>query len=125
DAPLAASIDGGGMFSWLTTDADANTTNLITVRVADDGEPTLADEKSFTVTILPRPEFQTISVSNDVVELTWSAIAGVAYRLEFQTNSSDIWTELTPDVIAVGNLATNFDVSGLTVQRFYRVKVLP
>lgn len=51
-APSGASIDPTtGFFSWMPTEADGPGMFTITVRVADDGTPSLFDERSFTVTV--------------------------------------------------------------------------
>jgi uncharacterized repeat protein (TIGR01451 family) len=126
-APAAASINAtNGVFTWTTGDADANTTNTIPVRVTDNGLPNLSDAKSFAVTVVPRPVLQSIAISNDVVTLVWSAIAGQGYRVQFETNVDDAaWSALAPDVTASGPTATNTDLTDGTAQRLYRVMVLP
>src|SRR5437763_16044417 len=38
-----------GVISWTPTEAQGPSTNLVTVKVTDDGSPNLSDTKSFTV----------------------------------------------------------------------------
>jgi hypothetical protein len=60
------------------------------------------------------------------VNVSWTALAGQGYRLQYKTNANEAdWTDVQPDVIASGAFATQtnaFDSSGM---RLYRVKVLP
>ncbi|XZE20921.1 putative Ig domain-containing protein [Pirellulaceae bacterium SH449] len=52
-APAGASIDPTtGLFRWTAPSVLSETTFPITVRVTDDGSPSLFDEKSFTITVL-------------------------------------------------------------------------
>lgn len=122
--PNANIASGSGVFSWQTSDADANTTNNITVQVADDGAPALSDTENFTVTILPRPLIQQIELVDTNILLTWSAISGCNYRVQAKTNLNDVtWFDLTPDVTATGATATHTEPLG-DAARFYRVQVL-
>jgi len=41
-----------GIFSWTPTEAQGNTTNLITLRAFDNGSPSLSATQSFTVTVI-------------------------------------------------------------------------
>ena len=127
NAPPAASVgSANGLFVWSTTDADANTTNTITVQVTDNGSPVLSDSKSFTVAVLPRPTVASLAISNQLATLTWSAISGQVYRAQFKDSfDASNWTDVTPDVAATDALALQTNVVGGIVQRFYRVRVLP
>lgn len=125
--PPAATIEAAnGVLAWTPDIADTNAVHTITVRVTDDGSPPLFDEKSFLVTVLTRPVMETISISNDVVTITWSAIGGQTYRLQFQTNIVGTnWNDIPPDVTATGPTATNTDTISTNAERYYRVRLLP
>jgi len=124
--PAAAGINStNGIFSWQTTELDSGTTNDITVVVADNGSPNLGASRTFTATIMTKPTFQSIVLSNTAVMVTWSAIAGQTYQLE--TNNKlgpPSWGDCGPSVLANGPTAAASD--GLNSPgRFYRVRVLP
>jgi hypothetical protein len=122
--PAAVVATNTGLFTWPTTDADANTTNPITVRVTDNGIPPRSDAKTFTVTVLARPDIQSVALTNANAVLTWSAIPGAGYRVQFKNDLSDTsWTDLVPDVTAGGPAASLTDTPGAP-QRFYRVLVV-
>ena len=123
-APTGPGINSAsGVFTWATTDASANTTNALTVRVTDDGSPNLSDEESFVLTILPRPFIQSIAVSDGLVTIHWSAIPGQVYRVQYTDQlGSGIWTDLEPEVEATTNSASKTEADG-GAERFYRIKV--
>jgi hypothetical protein len=125
-APPAASINSSnGVFSWLTQPSDLNTTNPITVRVTDNGVPTLSDSKSFVVTVVSTP-IQSISLSNAVAILDWTAIPGQKYRVQYADDLLNTnWTDLLPEVTATGISASKLDPTLSAQQRFYRVLVVP
>jgi hypothetical protein len=65
-------------------------------------------------------------VSNGIITLTWSATPGQTYRVECSQNlGGTSWTNLAPDVTATNFLASRTDPVNSTVQRFYRVLVVP
>jgi hypothetical protein len=113
-----------GVFSWLTTAAHAGGAFPITLRVTDNGAPPLSDARTFTVTVQQPPALQEMRVEAGHFLLTWSAIPGVTYRVQFKNQLEDAaWTNLPPDVTASGPTASKADPLGPT-QRFYRVLVV-
>jgi hypothetical protein len=114
-----------GLFTWLTADADANTTNNFSIAVTDNGSPALSDSKSFAITVVARPLITGISLTNDWVNVTWTTIPGDTYRLQFTTNlATPNWISVTQDVTAtISNIThTNPFVPG--TQHFYRVMLV-
>jgi hypothetical protein len=72
------------------------------------------------------PVLETIAISNNSATLTWSAISGTTYRVQFKTNLTDTaWGDLVPDVTATGAIASTSDPFGTNDIRFYRVLVVP
>jgi hypothetical protein len=126
EAPLGAEIDLiTGVFTWTPSDEQINTTNSITVLVTDDGEPPLSASATFTAIVRPRPGLQSVSASNDTAVLTWSAIPGTTYRVQYKNDLAEpAWETLGPDVTASDSLATamDSDLAGIP-QRFYRIIV--
>ncbi len=126
-AASGASIHpSSGLFSWLTTDADVDTTNNFSVTATDNGTPALSDSRSFAITVISRPLISGISLTNDWVNVSWTTIPGSTYRLQFTTNlATTNWIGVTPDVTAtISNLThTNPFVPG--TQHFYRVMLVP
>jgi hypothetical protein len=99
---------------------------LYLLRVTDNGVPNLSDAKTFTVGVLPRPVLEAVSNLDNTVTLTWSAISGVTYRIQFRTYVNDLgWVDLAPDITATGPTASMADSSATNDTRFYRVQVVP
>ncbi len=123
-APAGATVSPlTGIFTWLT-DQNINGTNSITARVTDNGTPALSDARTFMVVVLPRPAISDASVSGGNVSLTWSAIAGLKYRVQYKENLLDAnWTDLPPDITANAATASLTDNSGFS-PRFYRIFVV-
>ncbi|MDB6125380.1 MAG: hypothetical protein JWQ71_4373 [Pedosphaera sp.] len=126
DVPDSATINAtSGLFRWTSTEAQLGT-NQVTLRVTDNGLPNLSDSKTFEITVVPKPSIQSLQVSQGIFTITWSAILGQSYRVEYKTNLTDvIWTPLSGDIISQGNAASKADSGPATVQRFYHVIVLP
>jgi uncharacterized repeat protein (TIGR01451 family) len=125
-APPAATVTpAAGVFTWLTSDDDAGTTNSITVEVTDDGAPPLNDSATFTATVLSRPLILSIEATNSIVTLIWSAIEGHGYRLQTNfTLATPVWGDIDGDVIATGDTATNAAPME-PAESYFRVRVLP
>lgn len=124
-APAFAGIgSSNGVFNWQTSDANVGLTNNITVRVADNGVPPLNDTKAFSIAVLARPNIESATVSGSDFNLTWTAIPGQKYRVQFKDDLNDPdWTDLAPEVTANLTSATKSDPLRAT-QRFYRVLVV-
>ena len=132
NAPAGASINlTNGLFIWTPTKAQGDTTNLIAVRVEDNGVPALSDEKAFTVIVNPAPTpFQVTGINigppGEVV-ITWNAVTGKTYRVQYIAKVDDSnWLDLSGDTTATGPSAVKVDstLNGVQ-QRFYHVVQLP
>jgi uncharacterized repeat protein (TIGR01451 family) len=130
--PAGADINAtNGVFVWTPDSSFANTTNSVTVMITDDNpdavnDQHLNDTKTFTVFVAPPPTFSSANVSNDILTLTWSAISGQTYRVQYSTNLWDTnWTDLPPDVTATDTTATLSDSPLSDAQRFYRLMIVP
>jgi hypothetical protein len=128
-APPSATIEAGsGVFNWMPSASDAGTTNTVTVRVADTGEPAQSASRTFLLIVVDPLVIASAVITNDTITLTWNAISGQTYRVQFKDNLTDAdWTDLT-DVTA--SAATASALAGLIgdlgpiPQRFYRIMVV-
>jgi len=125
-APAGALINAtSGVFTWRPTIEQAPSTNLVTVRVRDDGAPSFADAQSFNVIVASRPVIESI-VAGANVTITWSAMAGKTYRVQFTSDlGKAAWSDLAGDITASGSTAMKTDVMNSNAQRYYRVVLLP
>jgi hypothetical protein len=126
-APGGAGIDpANGVFTWTPGEADVGGTNLVSVRVTDNGLPSLSEVKSFAIVVVSRPVIQSITIADQSLTITWSATPGRKYRIQFKAGLDEpVWTELDPEVTAVADTAAQVDDTGGDQQRFYRVLALP
>jgi len=76
--------------------------------------------------IQPPPVIGSVSLGNSAFAISWNAVAGQRYRVQYKTALDDTnWNDLLPDVTATGLEATvTTPVTGST-QRFYRVFLVP
>jgi hypothetical protein len=138
---LSATVNGGGVtVNSVTYNNPTNLTVNLTVApnaaagartvtiTNPDGQSTTSAAGILTVvagTNQP-PALQTIVISGTSATLTWSAIPGTTYRLQFKTNLTDtIWGDLIPDVTSTSATASTSDPFATNVMRFYRLLVVP
>jgi hypothetical protein len=121
-APAGASINAtNGVLSWKPGLGAANTTNTVSVRVSDDGTPSLSATNTFTVAVLPPLSISSIASSNGSITVNWLAISGRTYQVQYKTSLSDTnWSALLPDITATGATASKTDPA-TGQSRFYRI----
>ena len=80
------------------------------------------------LTFVPTPPSPTLElpvIAGGNVTLTWGAISGNTYQVEYNTNlNTTNWTTLT-NVMADGSTASAMDIPGSDPARFYRVMLVP
>jgi hypothetical protein len=120
-------VSGAGLISWPTSDANAGSSNAVTVRVFDSGAPSLSATGTFNVVVAARPLLKSPALTSSNATLSWSSIAGTSYRVQYVTNLNfPNWNDLAGDVAAVSTNATKMDATApITTNRLYRVRVLP
>jgi hypothetical protein len=127
-SPLAgAAIDAdSGLFTWRPAVAQADTTNLITLQVANNGMPGLTATQSFVVRVNPVawPGVANAGVSNGRFGFQINGDAGPDYLIQTSTNLLD-WTT----VLSTNSPALPFNWTdpspALDAARFYRVRLGP
>ena len=126
-SPATATINPtNGTVFWLTTDANANTTNTFMVAVADDGVPSLGDSKSFIVRVVARPHIETIMITNEIATVTWTSIAGQSYWLQKTPSlNTPVWVDTSSEVLASGSTATQTNITSGAKVQFYRIRLSP
>ncbi len=129
--PTGLSVSTAGLVSWNPTSGQAGTTNTVSVRVYDDGTPSLSATNSFVVTVNPQSTpiqttIQSIVLSNDVVIITWGAISNQNYMLQRNDDiTSTNWVDVPPAVQGTSSTATTTDSVSSVTQRWYRIHLVP
>src|ERR1035437_1713327 len=102
-APTGAVLNANsGIFTWRPAVAQANTTNLTTLKVTDSGTPPLSATQSFSIVVNPlaRPVLGLARLTNGFWKLNVTGPAGPDYSIQGASNLVN-WTALT-----VSNSAT-------------------
>jgi len=81
---------------------------------------------SASLQLIPEFSIESVSVTNGVVVITWSAVPGRSYKLQYKdTLEGTNWNDVPPNLVATGSKASLTDTVGVAAQRFYRVALLP
>jgi hypothetical protein len=120
--PMGASIQSStGVFSWTPTAAFAATTNVITVRVTDNGVPIRSASSTFRVIVPPATQLA-VSRAGGQLSIQFPTTAGKSYRLLFKDDLNALeWSPLGPDHLAGSDQLVLMDTIAPTGQRFYRI----
>jgi O-glycosyl hydrolase len=114
-----------GILTWRPLVQQANSTNQFTVKVSDNGTPSLSATNTFKVTVNPLlpPLFSSVSLAANRINLSINGDAGPDYTLLSSTNLVD-WQVLlvtNPAVLPFSLTDTNLS----DVRRFYRLQLGP
>lgn len=126
-APANALINAtSGVLTWRPWVTQANTTNSFTVRVADNGTPSMSATQRFVATVGPlvQPQIPTVSLSGDQLVLQVNGTNGPDYQIQSSTNLvnwSAIYTNNSPSLPFVW---TNNITNGPPMN-FFRVLIGP
>jgi hypothetical protein len=78
------------------------------------------------ISLMPVPAFVSTTTTDSVLTLTWSAMPGLAYQVQYRTDlGQGDWMNLGQPVTATASTVITSDLTTLGVQRFYRVVLLP
>ncbi len=127
-APTNATLimtDGtNGIFTWRPPVSRADTTNLVSVQVSDNGTPNLTATNNFTVTVNPliRPVLDS-TVSSGQVSLVINGTQGPDYTLLTSIDLINWQTLFTTNSPLMPLMLT--DTSATNTIRFYRVQLGP
>jgi hypothetical protein len=113
------------VFSWRPLVSQADTTNLITVQVTDNGTPNLSATNSFNVTVNPliQPVVSSIAIFSGQVSLVVTGAMGPDYTLLTSTNLTDWLALATTNSPALPVTLT--DTNSTDAARFYRIQIGP
>jgi len=128
NAPPGATINPAtGAFLWLTTNAVAPGTNVITLRVNDNGTPPLSAAHTFAVLCAPPPQFTSVTpLPNAQIQINFDTLPGQHYQAQFKDQLSDpVWNPLGGMVFGTGSATAITDDTTGRSQRFYRLLALP
>ncbi|MGD0746028.1 MAG: hypothetical protein ABSA45_12820, partial [Verrucomicrobiota bacterium] len=108
--------------SYMVTTNSDPATDTVTARGTDtcQGRTVTATANCFG-TLFPLT-ITSVTLTNGMTTITWTATPGTVYTLQYKTNLLDpSWISIPGNVTASGNTAFKNDTVGSTKQRFYRV----
>ena len=115
-----------GVLTWRPLVTQTDTTNPFTVKVADNGAPSLSATQSFVVTVtnLVMPQLSTaLLLSGDQMVLQVIGASGPDYQIQTSTNLIN-WSAIFTTNSPVLPFAWTNSISGLPIN-FFRVLVGP
>jgi glucuronoarabinoxylan endo-1,4-beta-xylanase len=126
NATLTTPNATNAVFTWRPLVSQANTTNMITVQVTDNGSPNLSATNSFTITVnaLAQSSLSSITASGGQLNLAITGPVGPDYTLWTTTNLATGWQVLfmtNSPVTPFTLVDTNFNDAA----RFYRIQLGP
>ena len=129
-APSGANLNpASGYFTWRPTLAQSPSTNLITLRVADNGSPSISATQSFTVKVLKpqSPALSSAIVNNGIFSMLIGGDAGPDYILEANTNlvNTSGWLPTATNYSATPPYLWSDPQPVGPNQKFYRVRLAP
>jgi len=126
-SPTGATVNPStGLISWYADESATGVLFTFNVRATDDGVPALNDTNSFEVLVAAPLEFLSLSSSAPTglcVDLTWSAIIGATYEVEYTHDLlTNDWT-LLREIDAIENPSSIQDTNAPfdVPHRFYRI----
>lgn len=126
NATLAQTDNNDANFRWQPGVANANTTNWISLKVADNGTPVLSATQTFSVTVNPLtlPTLSSVTFGNGQLTFQVNGQMGPDYAVETSTNLLDWNTLFTTNSPLMPFIWTDTSAAAMPVQ-FYRVKAGP
>ncbi len=115
-----------GVFSWTTTTNQVPGTNVFTVRVSDNGSPSLGATQSFNIVVVaPLGIGSPAQLPNGHVVFSWNTIPGKSYRVLYKNTIDDsTWNQLGSDIPATGNTLSQEITPTDPDKRFYKITIV-
>jgi hypothetical protein len=116
-----------GVFAYTNMQYVVFTTNTsTTLEFGAQNNPDYFGLDDVSVTPIPAPAFQSAVSINGSITLTWSAVTGVTYQLQYATTlGPPNWSNLGSPVAANSSAIATSDIQPADPQRFYRVVLAP
>ena len=123
-APSGASINPiTGLFTWRPSDAQAPTTNWVTVRVSDNASPPQMDSQAVMIVVNRPLKIITAEPAGAYsVALTWRTVSGKTYQVQRKDSlNATTWSNVGGLIAATGRTASLTNNVGLGGRRLFRV----
>jgi hypothetical protein len=125
-APAGATIDPmNGLFHWIARATQVPATNQVMLIARDDGIPGFDGAQIFNIVVMG-PRIEAVSLSGTNLLISWTAIAGTLYAVEFNSTPEEGgWVDLPGEVEASQATATKSTPVDAMAARFYPCSPAP
>jgi hypothetical protein len=126
-APAGASINSmTGAFSWTPPPTGFSLITNLTVRVTDNGIPSLSAAETISIAVIAGPVMLTVKRSGTTATVFWRTAPGKHYQLQYKNTLLDAaWTDVGSVLAATDFTSSEPDNTiGTNGQRYYRVHLL-
>jgi hypothetical protein len=130
-APLGVHLAADtGVLTWTPSAVQQGSSNIIVVKVTDDGQPPLRATNEFRVVVkvTPAPAPNIVGVSRDsagLVTLRWQSVAGRRYRVETCDRLAKTGWVMLREIQAADVLSEMTDSTAGLTERYYRIVLIP
>jgi glucuronoarabinoxylan endo-1,4-beta-xylanase len=128
NAPVSATLNPStGVFSWRPPVSAANTTNVISVEVSNNGTPVLSATNIFNIVVNPLmpTTIGSSAISGQIVNLLINGTRGPDYTLQTATNLLGTWQSVITTNSPVLPWAFTYTNAGSLPDLFFRVELGP
>jgi len=125
--PAGATINpASGLFGWTPPITGFSLVTNVTIRVTDNGSPSLSAEQTVSISVVAYPVMISVQTAPGSATVIWRSAVGKQYHLQYKNKASDAaWTDVGTDVTATDFTTTEVDSTiGTQSQRYYRVRLL-
>jgi hypothetical protein len=124
--PGNATVSPGGFFSWRPAVTNLDTLNIFTIKVADNGTPSLSATQNYFIPInqLTLPTATSLALSNGQLGFQVSGQVGPDYAVQVSTNLVD-WSTLFITNSPGMPFSWTDNSPATSPAQFYRIKVGP
>ncbi len=124
-SPANATINPvSGLLSWKPVPGQSLGTNVLTIRVTDNGQPAQSVTGTQIVHVVAPPAIGSVQAEGASLAITFATIPGITYRVEYKNALEDPeWRTVDVPITAPENTLTINDALGENPQRFYRIVV--
>ncbi len=112
--PAATFNETNGVFNWVPSAAEANTTNAITITASDNptnGGISKSDAKSFSIVVksdtlaAQSADSQSFIAGGDTQTIVWDSVAGKTYTIQVRAVGAEEWAN-AGEVTATGSVSS-------------------
>ena len=125
--PPGASVNStSGIFIWRPNAYQANSTNLIRLRVTDNGNPSLSATQTFSIAVAPLTPVRlgSLQMAAGQFRVSTPADSGITYTLQTSSSLTN-WVNLLSTNAAGGSIQFITSVPDGTTNQFFRILVGP